>query len=706
LFWDNTNKRLSVGAGTAPNTGVDIAKDLATREYNYSTSLSGTNNDVNFDGSSNQTSMIRLAAASAGFTITGLAGGANGKHLTLYNASGQTMTIASQSASSLAANRIITPSGSQTILTGGSADFIYSATDSRWILYNTNNGNSWLITGNAGQTDGTNNLLGTLDATPVRFVSGASGPNTRGVLDISGNLLWGANSGTSSFSSGAGRLAFGDQLTTTTLNSVPTITNNVFNLIDQNAALRVWRFASNAGNSDPAIDLIGGTNTSQGNSANQWWTISSTGTPGTANSGTNSQGEKMTFRRRSGTTDSEYVSVFTGGNVGIGGDGTGVVTNAPYRLTTQQTDTVTNSMVTVSALEHNSSNTPTTNFGVAELFRGKSSTTTNRDMAKIGSLWTTATDASRTAALTFSTDSSANLMERVRIAGNGFTGFNTTSPNIRVDINGGYATRYRNDTLSTGTNNNVKVGDIAYIRCYGPTAAFTITGFAAGADGQIIRFANVTGNPMTIANDNSNSSSGNRIYTGTGSDVTLYGPQTVLDMTYDLPTAHWIFGTLSANQVVGGVSSIIYAVKAAPQTVTNSTVLVNDNDLAFTLPANQTWELNGEIQAHDVNYTNNNNSGIDCAFTFPSDGTIMRLYVTGIQNAGGNAILGNSLMTTSGTVNSITIKPANDALITFRGIVIMGTTGGTIQFQWAQTTANGVGTTVEQYSYMKVTRVQ
>jgi hypothetical protein len=63
-------------------------------------------------------------------------------------------------------------------------------------------------------------------------------------------------------------------------------------------------------------------------------------------------------------------------------------------------------------------------------------------------------------------------------------------------------------------------------------------------------------------------------------------------------------------------------------------------------------------------------------------------------------------MTTSGTVNSITIKPANDALITFRGILITGSTGGTIQFKWAQTVANGVGTTVEQYSYMKVTRVQ
>ncbi|HYM21126.1 MAG TPA: hypothetical protein VEW28_09005 [Candidatus Kapabacteria bacterium] len=704
LFWDNTNNRLMVGNSTTPNTAVDISKDLATREFNYSTSLSGTNNDVNFDGSNNQTSMIRLAAASAPFTITGIAGGANGKHLTLYNASGQTMSISNQSASSAAANRIIAPNGSFSVVSGGSANFIYSATDSRWICYNLNNGNSWLITGNSGQTDNTNNLLGTLDATPVRFVSGASGPNTRGVLDISGNLLWGANSGTTSFSSGTGRLAFGDQLSTTTLNSVPTITNNVFNLIDANAALRVWRFASNAGNTDPAIDLIGGTNTSQGNIANQWWTISSTGTPGTANSGTNSQGEKLTMRRRSGTTDSEYVSVFAGGNVGIGGDGTGVVTSATDRLDVLQTDTITSSAPTVLAIEHNSSNTPTTNFGSSLAFRGKSTTTNTRDMAKIASIWTTATDASRTSAMTLSTDSSGVVAERVRIAGNGYVGVNTTSPGIRVHINGGYATTSRTDTIITGTNNNVPAGDVSYLRLVGPTGPFTITGFTAGVDGQHLRIIDMTGQDMTIANLSTSSSVGNRIETDVGSDVIVKGTFPILDLTYDGSLGEWMLGTLNANQIIGGIGSILFAYKPAAQTKTNNAVLGNDPDISFSLNPNQIWEIAGGFDITEVT-GNNNNGGFTQALTLPA-GASMRVFYQSQDNANGNGPQGAGVMNTSGAGYNISIAGGTHTLEIIEGIIIMGSTGGTVNLQWAQTFNSGDGTTLGQDSYLRLTRIK
>lgn len=69
-------------------------------------------------------------------------------------------------------------------------------------------------------------------------------------------------------------------------------------------------------------------------------------------------------------------------------------------------------------IRHNSSGTPTTNFGSAILFRLASATVLGRDAARIGTLWTTATDASRTSAITFQTVNNAgSLTELMRVTG-------------------------------------------------------------------------------------------------------------------------------------------------------------------------------------------------------------------------------------------------------------------------------------------------
>ncbi len=705
FYWDNTNKRLSLGSGIIPNTSLDVSKDFATREYNYTTAIPASINDANFDGLNNQTALIRLASAAASFSITGISGGANGKRLMVYNATGQAMTISNQSASSLAANRIITGSGLSTAVpSGGSINFIYSAQDNRWVAFgSSNSNNNWLYTGNSGLTDNISNLFGTLDNTNVRFISGSGGANTRMVLDVSGNLLLSRNSGSTSFTTGAGRFAMGDSLTLARLNSVPTITNNVFNLIDANAALRVWRFASNAGGSDPALDLIGGTNDNQGNIANHWWTISSTGTPGSSTSGTNSTGEHLAMRRRSGATDSEYVSIFTGGNVGVGGNGSGVVPTATERLTILQTDTITSSAPNVVAIEHNSSNTPLANFGASEIFRGKSSTTTNRDMAKTSAIWTTPTDASRTAAMTFSTaNSGAAPAERVRIAGNGNVGVGLTNPQVIMDLNGGFAAHPTNDTLSNGVNNNIPVGNYSFIRIVGPTAPFTITGMVAGVDGQHVRLCNITGQDMTIADSSALSSLGNRIETNVNADILIKGPVPILDMTYDAATAQWLLGTLNANQIIGSIGSIQYATKSANTVRTNTAVVANDPDLFIPMSANQTWELNGELD-----FTNPANN-IDCkiAFTIPT-GSTMKIMFTGIQDAGGNAIQGNGQLQASGVSRTVAINAAVSTLITIRGIISTSSSSGDVTLKWAQGTASAANsTTLNSGSYLKIIRVK
>jgi len=147
LTWNHTNLRFDLskdlnitgnltvsgntllGATGIGNTDLDVNGDEALRGNNI-TVANGTNNNVVIGAFSN----IRLVGPTAAFTITGVAGGVNGKKLILTNTTAQSMIIANNSSSSLAANRILTSSGSDASISGNSAlTFIYDSTISEWI---------------------------------------------------------------------------------------------------------------------------------------------------------------------------------------------------------------------------------------------------------------------------------------------------------------------------------------------------------------------------------------------------------------------------------------------------------------------------------------------------------------------------------------------------------------------------------------------
>ncbi|MDO8611532.1 MAG: hypothetical protein Q7R32_01755 [Dehalococcoidia bacterium] len=80
-------------------------------------------------------SFLRIAGPTAAFSISGIAGGFDGKRLTIYNPTGHVMTITNEDAASVAANRIITMTGGARATTAaGVVELIYSATDSRWLV--------------------------------------------------------------------------------------------------------------------------------------------------------------------------------------------------------------------------------------------------------------------------------------------------------------------------------------------------------------------------------------------------------------------------------------------------------------------------------------------------------------------------------------------------------------------------------------------
>ncbi len=83
-------------------------------------------------------SSYRLNPA-APLTVTGIANGVDGKLLTLMNTSTSTVTLANQSSSSTAGNRIITGNDIDLILNPNSSALLqYDSTNSRWRVISTN----------------------------------------------------------------------------------------------------------------------------------------------------------------------------------------------------------------------------------------------------------------------------------------------------------------------------------------------------------------------------------------------------------------------------------------------------------------------------------------------------------------------------------------------------------------------------------------
>lgn len=99
-----------------------------------------------------------------------------------------------------------------------------------------------------------------------------------------------------------------------------------------------------------------------------------------------------------GTSGANPVTLSTNGvtRVTITGDA-----STGGAVTVRNVNANTNTAEDVMTLNTSSTGTPAANFGQAILFQGESSTTDNRDMSRITSTWTTATDASRTSKLGF-----------------------------------------------------------------------------------------------------------------------------------------------------------------------------------------------------------------------------------------------------------------------------------------------------------------
>ncbi len=114
----------------------------------------------------------------------------------------------------------------------------------------------------------------------------------------------------------------------------------------------------------------------------------------------------------------------------------------------------TNSIADRLLIKTNSTGTAAAGFGGQIKFQGESSTTNDRDMFTIGSIWTVATDAVRTSAVVFSLANSGSLSEAARITGNAmyFAGGSTS-------FSDGGISNATSQFVLGGTNQTVIIGN-------------------------------------------------------------------------------------------------------------------------------------------------------------------------------------------------------------------------------------------------------
>lgn len=128
----------NITGGTLTNYGIycedsksSFGGALCTRKADVASAASITSLD-------SARTFVKLTGSTA-TTLHGIAAGKDGQKMTLFNNTGQNLTIKHQSGTAAAADQITTMTGADVVSTGNCcAEFIYDATDSKWINVSVN----------------------------------------------------------------------------------------------------------------------------------------------------------------------------------------------------------------------------------------------------------------------------------------------------------------------------------------------------------------------------------------------------------------------------------------------------------------------------------------------------------------------------------------------------------------------------------------
>lgn len=574
----------------------------------------------------------------------------------------------------------------------------------------------WSLLGN-GHTvvDGTNNLLGTTTAAPLRLITGGT---TRVTIGATGGMTVAGTSGTSN-------------VTMTSLASATGTTGRVMFATDATGALNALALPASSGQiltsttggvlswtSSPTLNFW----SLSGNSGTTAWNGATGNFLGTTDAQplsiatTNATAQNISFytganganeRFRIGSTGN--LSLLTsGGSLAFQGTSTGTSTfkagaqgTTTINYTLPITQPTTNQILTASAISGSGPYDVTLSWAAAGSSSGWALTGNSGTTAGTNFIGTTdAVD------WVIKTGGSAAGNERARVTAGGRIGVgNISDVRTTVDINGDYGTRYTSLSLSNGGNNNINPGAYSYVRITGPTANFSITGMRSGANGKRITLYNTTSYTMDFDYESTSSIDTTRFHNPIATDVTIYAGGSA-SFIYDAVLNRWVL-TSYTNGFVPQISSQILRRKSADETISAAnTTLQDDDHLQWPVVAGQIWEVRGVLFVEAAT------ANPDFRFQFVAPGGTgdslhgyWRLYKLG--GGGGGSLNDADLITDYSTPStSMRLNAATVYSVELNGVFVVGNTSGDIKMQWSKTTAVADNLTVRKNSYLFITRIE
>jgi hypothetical protein len=161
-----------------------------------------------------------------------------------------------------------------------------------------------------------------------------------------------------------------------------------------------------------------------------------------------------------------------------------------------------------------------------------------------------------------------------------------------------------------------------------------------------------------------------------------------------------------------GVGVPVYIFKAAAESVTSSTTMQDDNDLQFTIVANQRYEFD-----FNLNVSGSSSGDIRTQWAVPASSSGLK-WCQGPANAGDTAgsttgastgwvARDDTNMRTSchGHTTSLSYHLETNGSAVREWGWIESTVGGLVKLQWAQQVSNATATTMGATSYLRVTRI-
>jgi hypothetical protein len=170
-------------------------------------------------------------------------------------------------------------------------------------------------------------------------------------------------------------------------------------------------------------------------------------------------------------------------------------------------------------------------------------------------------------------------------------------------------------------------------------------------------------------------------------------------MTLTDKAAFSIHTATEYNELLAAVRSVrvpYISLKPADQSVTSSTVLVNDTALLAPLEASTTYSFRLWLIVNSPSASNFKSS-----WTVPAGASMKYSFQEGMPSVLGTVLQGP--FTEASTLSISTT--GSDQIMIQEGSIVVGATPGTATFRWAQNTSGGVATIVRARSLLTVQEI-